>query len=74
MKLKPGDVLVCGPKAGCGIKVVVIEACEELDCDLKCCGKDMVLSGKKADADVWKQYAKETGSAEWRKYAEEKKE
>lgn len=74
MRLKPGDVLVCGPETGCGIKVVVIEGCEELDCDLKCCGQDMKLAQKKADAGVWKQYAKESDSEEWRKYTQEKEE
>jgi hypothetical protein len=73
MKIKKGDVLVCGPEAGCGIKVVVIEACEELECDLKCCGKDMVSAQKKVDTGAWKQYCKETGSEEWTKHAEKKK-
>ncbi|MDD5556790.1 MAG: hypothetical protein PHN82_06010 [bacterium] len=72
MKLKPGDVLVCEPEAGCGIKVVVIEACEELDCDLKCCGKDMVPAEKQADPDVWKQYCKDSGGEDWKKFAQEK--
>lgn len=69
MKLKQGDVLVCGPEAGCGIKVVVIEACEEMDCDLTCCGREMALfkkaggpetwkQGADADPDVWKKFAK----------------
>ena len=56
MKLKKGNVLACVPENGCGLKVVVIEACEELDCDLKCCGQDMVLVEKPGE-EVWKQFA-----------------
>ncbi|MCX6340369.1 MAG: hypothetical protein NTX71_10725 [Candidatus Aureabacteria bacterium] len=73
MKIKQGDVLVCGPEAGCGIKVVVIEACEELDCDLKCCGKNMVLAQKQENPDVWKQYRKEIETEGWQKHATPKK-
>jgi hypothetical protein len=73
MKIKQGDVLVCVPEAGCGIKVVVIEACDELDCDLKCCGKNMVLAQKQENPDVWKQYRKETETEGWQKHATPKK-
>ncbi len=73
MKIKQGDVLVCGPEAGCGIKVVVIEACDEAECDLKCCGKNMVLAQKQEDPEAWKQYCKETGSEDWQKHAKAKK-
>jgi len=73
MKIKQGDVLVCGPGAGCGIKVVVIEACEELDCDLKCCGKNMALAQKQENPDVWKQYCKETEAEGRQKHAKPKK-
>jgi len=71
MKIKQGDVLVCGPEAGCGIKVVVIAVCEELDCDLKCCGKNMVLAQKQENPDAWKEYCKET--EKWQKHATPKK-
>jgi len=73
MKIKKGDVLVCGPEAGCGLKVVVIGACDESECDLKCCGKNMVLAEKEANPDVWKQYCKETGSEDWQKHADTEK-
>jgi hypothetical protein len=73
MNIKQGDVLVCGPEAGCGMKVVVIEACDETECDLKCCGKNMVLAEKQPNPDVWKQYCKEPGSEDWQKHAKEKK-
>ena len=74
MKLKKGDVLVCGPEAGCGIKVVVIEACEEMDCDLTCCGKDMAPAQKQVNPDVWKQFCKEAEAEEWKKHSKAKKE
>jgi hypothetical protein len=74
MKIKKGDVLVCGPEAGCGLKVVVIDAREESESDLKCCGKNMVLAEKQANPDVWKQYCKETCADECQGHAKEKKE
>ncbi len=74
MKLKRGDILGCEPEAGCGLKVIVIEACEEVDCDLKCCGKDMTLV-KKEGEEIWKKYVKEADPEIWKKYAKgEKKE
>lgn len=73
MKIKQGDVLVCGPEAGCGIKVVVIDACDESECDLRCCGKSMALAEKQANPDAWKQYCKKTGAEDWQKHAKPKK-
>ncbi|MCX6357402.1 MAG: hypothetical protein NT045_05940 [Candidatus Aureabacteria bacterium] len=73
MKLKQGEVLVCGPENGCGIKVVVIEVCQEAECDIKCCGKDMVPLNKKVNPDVWKQGAQETDPGVWKKYAKSAK-
>jgi len=40
-KLKVGDVLGCTLEGGCEIKIKVLEVCEEVDCDLLCCGKEM---------------------------------
>jgi len=68
MKLKRGNILGCGPDNGCGLKVVVIEACDELDCDLKCCGQDMHLVEEPCE-EVWKQFAKETAPEVWKQFA-----
>ena len=78
MKLHKGDILYCEPEKGCGLKVVVIEACEEVDCDLACCGKEMTVV-KQAGSEIWKQFAEGTAEAPkgeevWKKYAEGKAE
>jgi len=72
MKLKQGDILVCGPEQGCGIKLVVIEACDEMDCDMKCCGKDMAVLQKKGGTGCCKQ--DESDPEIWKKYAQKKEE
>lgn len=69
MKLNQGDVLVCGPEAGCGIKVVVIEVCDEAECDIVCCGKNMVPLQKKSEPESWKQFSKEQEPDVWKKHA-----
>lgn len=74
MKLKQGDVLVCGPESGCGIKLVVIEACEELDCDMTCCGKEMSLLNKKDGPEPWGEESSGSDPDVWKKYAQPKKE
>jgi len=74
MKLKQGDVLVCGPEKGCGIKLVVIEACAELDCDLSCCGQEMSLLKKKGGPEPWSEGSAETAPDIWKKYAQTKEE
>ena len=72
MKLNKGDILQCGPEDGCGLKVVVIEVCDEEECDLKCCGKDMNVI-KQAGSEIWKQFVKEADEDEaWKKYADGK--
>jgi hypothetical protein len=73
MKMKRGDIVSCELEGGCGLKVVVIEACGEVECDLKCCGKDMTIV-KSAGPDAWKQFAKEADPEAWKKYAEGKEE
>ena len=65
-KLKKGDILSCGE---CGLKVLVLSACEEEACDLNCCGEAMESSGK-AGKDDWKKFVKETGPDDWKKFAE----
>lgn len=72
MKLKKGDIIACELEGGCGLKVVVIEASEEADYDVKCCGKDMTpvqIGGE----EVWKQYAGESDPDVWKKFAEGEK-
>lgn len=72
MKLKRGDILACEPESGCGLKVVVIEASEDADYDVKCCGKDMNPVQKEGE-EIWKQYVKESDPGEWKKHAEGEK-
>ncbi|HOE26290.1 MAG: hypothetical protein IT574_02735 [Candidatus Aureabacteria bacterium] len=69
MKLNQGDVLVCGPEGGCGLKVVVIEVCDEMECDLVCCGRSMVSFQKKGEPETWKQFVKEQDPEAWKKHA-----
>ena len=69
MNLKKGDILQCELEGGCGLKVVIIEACGEVECDLKCCGKDMTVV-RSAGSEIQKQFAKEADPDAWKKYAE----
>jgi hypothetical protein len=76
-KLSKGNLVACET---CGLKMVVVAACAEGECELVCCGQPMTAAGAapagdwtqfaQAGAPDWQKFASGTGSEDWKKHAE----
>jgi len=64
-KLSKGNMVSCEV---CGLKLVVVQACAEGECELVCCGRPMASAGAAA-AGEWTKFAQPAGSQDWQKFA-----
>ncbi len=64
-KLSKGNLVACET---CGLKMVVVAACAEGECELVCCGKPMTAASAAAPSGEWTQFAP-SGAQDWQKFA-----
>jgi len=74
IKLSKGNLVACET---CGLRMVVVAACAEGECELVCCGRPMTGAAAgdwtqfaQAGSQDWQKFASAAGSEDWKKHAE----